>query len=161
MTSSGSMVEGAVGAVYPAVACGSDPRRFRKSSGTKFLSLVTEIDAYRTSAVGPLGSGTFGGWSQPSRRGEHDRLVRPEPDPLPRRHVVPEWIVRAEERRPRARPRMAVEPDPAGRIGKVDCHEDRLVAAAPQEGEDVLRCRQLPVAARLERGVLTAQPDEA
>src|SRR3954453_10744798 len=149
MTSSGSMFEGAAAATEPAVACGSDPRRFRKSSGTKFLSLVTEIDANGTSALGPPGSGTFGGWSQPSRRGEHDRLVRAQPDPLPRRPVAPEGVVGSQERRPRARARMAVQPDPAGTIVEVHRDEDRLVAMAPKEGEDVLRCRQLAVAAAL------------
>src|SRR3954453_22053516 len=112
MTSSGSMFEGAAAATEPAVACGSDPRRFRKSSGTKSLSLVTEIDAYRTSAVGPLGSGTFGGWSQPTRRADHDRLGRAWPSPPPRRPVGAEWPVRAEEGRPRAGAGMAVEADP-------------------------------------------------
>src|SRR3954468_9135071 len=113
MTSSGSMFEGAAAAGEPAVAWGSDPRRFRKSSGTKFLSLVTEIDAYRTSALGPPGSGTFGGPSRPSRCREHDRLVRAGPGPRPRRPVAPRWLVRPEQRRPRAGAGMPVEADPA------------------------------------------------
>src|SRR5882672_5265943 len=141
MTSSGRTGPPPTGIRPAGASAWSPPRRFRKSSGTKFSPNVTVNGGYRSSGSRPDGTGTIGGPAldpdplTSSGAAQNDGLVGPKLQPAAVRNVVVGRLVGVEQPAPAGAARVGPERHPARSPPEVDGDSQGLRLGRPDVGK--------------------------